>query len=161
MIVKVTGKKLGTVEFLIDEEDYIRLKDYSFYAWSTPRHNGIYINCYAPDNKKDSLRLQRLIMGAQKGQIVDHINGNPLDNRRRNLRITNYTGNNQNATKRKDGITSKYKGVSTYGNRWKAQIQYNKKKKHIGYYNTELEAAIAYNEAAVKYHGEYAKVNKC
>lgn len=151
MIITVNSPKLGLVEFLIDEDDFNKLKGYTFYAWTTKRHHGIYINCYSPDDRKNSKRLHRVIMGEPKGMIVDHINRNPLDNRKENLRITTSLVNNQNARKRKDGITSQYKGVHKVGNKWKAQIQVNKKKISLGTYTAEYYAARAYNDAIDHY----------
>lgn len=85
--------------------------------------------------------------------------GDTLDNRRCNLRIATHSQNNCNQRKTR-GI-SQYKGVyfyKNYGN-WRAQIQIDGKMKFIGYYSNEIEAARAYNEAAVKKHGEFAKLN--
>ncbi len=97
--------------------------------------------------------------------MVDHINGNGLDNRKCNLRVTNSTVNNQNARKRKNAVTSKFKGVHKISNikytkRWVAQIRVNKKHHHLGYHLTELEAAKAYNEAVLKYFGVNFPLNK-
>lgn len=151
MTVIINSPKLGLVKFLIDKDDFIKLKNYVFYAWTTKRHHGIYINCYSPEDKRNPKRLYRVIMGNPKGMIVDHINRNPLDNRKQNLRITTSLINNQNARKRKDGTTSKYKGVHKVNNKWIAQIQVNKKKINLGTYNFEQDAAIAYNNAVDKY----------
>lgn len=139
--------KFGSHEVLIDEEDFRQLFGWAFYIWTTPRHYGMYVHCYSPDDRRKPKRLHRIIMDAKPGEIVDHINGNPLDNRRRNLRVTTSSVNNQNARKRKDGVTSKYKGVSWYapGRCWKAQIQIKGKKRHIGYYPSQEDAAAAYN----------------
>lgn len=150
MILAITSPKYGTHSVLLDDEDYIRLKNYCFYLWGTPRHTGLYVNCYSPDNKKVPKRLHRIIMSAALGEIVDHINGNPLDNRRCNLRIVSSTINNQNAKKRRDGVTSSYKGVHLAEmGKWKAQIQIKGKKKSLGTFRTEKEAAEAYNNALI------------
>jgi hypothetical protein len=104
---------------------------------------------YAPGFWRSALRMHRLILGASPGEIVDHINGDPLDNRRENLRITTSLVNNQNAKKRRDGLTSKHKGVHfcKVSKRWKAQIQIDKKKISLGSYRSEIEAATVYNRA--------------
>lgn len=153
MTIKVLSQKHGEQEFLIDEEDYKRLIEYKFYAWTTQRHYGLYINCYSPDDKMNPKRLHRIIMNAKKGEIVDHINGNPLDNRKQNLRIVTSLINNQNARKRKDGVTSRFKGVSwcKINKKWKAQIQISGKKIALGSYDQELLAAEAYNNAIDRY----------
>lgn len=154
MRIPIHSKKLGTHELLIDDVDYARLKGWSFYLWSTPRHSGIYVNCYSVNNKAVPLRLHRVIMNAKKGELVDHINRNPLDNRQENLRLTTSLVNNQNAGKRKDGLTSKFKGVNFHKAKrpWKAQIQVQGKKISLGNYATEIEAAIRYNQALDEYN---------
>lgn len=147
MIVKITSKKFGNVEFLIDEEEYKNLEGYTFYAWTTERHTGIYVNCYSPDDRNNPKRLHRIIMKAKKNEIVDHIDRNPLNNQKSNLRIVSSRVNNNNASKRKDGVSSKYKGVhqDKYG-KWIAQIQVEGKKIRIGKYLDEISAALAYDE---------------
>lgn len=142
----VTTPKLGSHIVWIDDKDEIKIKDYIWTLWTTKRHSGIYVIGYTPGIWNKSIRLHRLIMDAQPGQIVDHINGDPLDNRRSNLRIVTSTINNQNAKKRKDGLTSKHKGVckSPNGKKWRAQVQVNRKKKALGYFDTEEEARAAY-----------------
>lgn len=100
--------------------------------------------------------LHRLIMGAQKGQIVDHINGDPLDNRRDNLRICDFRGSNQN---RRAKRTSKapYKGITQLpSGRWLAQIMSNGKHHKLGVFEAPEEAAEAYRIAAERLHGEFA-----
>ena len=88
---------------------------------------------------------------------MDHINGNPLDNRRENIRITTSLINNQNARKRKDGHTSCYKGVHKVLKRWKSQIQIEGKKLSLGTHSTESEAALAYNNALDLYSSKSPK----
>ena len=105
--------------------------------------------------------MQHFIIGKpEKGLQTDHINRNGLDNRKVNLRKCTSAENNCNVEKRTSG--SKYKGVYWYNERkmFRANINVNKKYIFLGYYNTELDAAIAYNNAALKYHGEFACLNK-
>jgi hypothetical protein len=160
MIITITSKKYGKVEALMDQEDYEKFKEYPMYVWGSKRHTGLYLMGYSPSNWENAHRIHRLIMDAQSGEIVDHINGNPLDNRRNNRRIVTSLVNNQKARKRKDGKTSQYKGVSFNKNsqKWVAQIQVNKKKIGLGYFTTPEEAAIAYN-LAIDYYGTFSPKN--
>jgi hypothetical protein len=92
--------------------------------------------------------------------VVDHINGNGLDNRRENLRICSQALNCANAKKTK-GKTSRFKGVfwNRQSKKWCAQIG-NKKRNHIiGYFNSEARAAQAYNRKAKEFFGEFARLN--
>jgi hypothetical protein len=99
-------------------------------------------------------------MDAPKDLVVDHINGNALDNRRCNLRICTYQQNNYNAFKRTVG-TCPFKGVyyRPYENHYIAQIWDNGKRRHLGYFTDQVEAAITYDKAARELRGEFARVN--
>jgi hypothetical protein len=115
--------------------------------------------------------LHREIMHCPKGKQVDHINHNTLDNRKENLRICTGAENHHNII-RKSLPESGYRGVKNFnkqrkklwiakkGNRpWSASIMVNRKYIYLGCYFTKEEAAKVYNEAAVKYFGEYAHLN--
>ena len=106
------------------------------------------------------IRLHREIIGAKKGEIVDHINGNTLDNRKENLRICTHKNNMQNQKTPKNN-KSEYKGVYWVkeNKNWRARIQVNGKKVSLGCYKNKEDAAKAYNEAAIKYFGEFARIN--
>lgn len=127
------------------------------------RRGLIYVyRMYYIDGKAKAQSLHRIITNAKNGDIVDHINGDTLDNRNANLRIVTSS---QSAANRKsfDGSSSKYKGVSwdKKSKAWRVQIQLNKKKIALGCsFKNEVDAAIAYNEAAKKYHREFAKLNE-
>lgn len=94
---------------------------------------------------------------------VININGNRLDNRRGNLRFVTHQQNAFNTRKhRVENGTSRFKGVSYMRDKdkWRSRIMIGGREKHIGLYGTEEEAALAYNEAAKCYFGEYAKLNE-
>jgi hypothetical protein len=93
--------------------------------------------------------------------VVDHVNGDGRDNRVSNLRAATYSQNSQNRRKSKKRCGSKYKGVwlDKRSGRWRAQICFDGDRRHLGYYGEEEAAARAYDRAAVRYHGEFARVN--
>ena len=105
--------------------------------------------------------MHRVIMDTELNMIVDHLNGNGLDNRRSNLRNCTHAENMRNRKINKKN-RSGFKGVSYYtkDNKWRAMIKFNNLRIHIGFYIDPKDAARAYNEAAVKYHGEFANLNK-
>lgn len=110
------------------------------------------------NNKIHNLLLHRAIFLYHRGylpDIIDHKNGNPIDNRIENLRPCSLSENRANSVK-KTKAKSKYKGVQKNGSRWAAVVR----RKHIGNFKTEIEAAIAYNKAALKEYGEFAKLNE-
>lgn len=107
------------------------------------------------------LHMHRWILDATKGQEVDHVNGNGLDNRRCNLRFVTHSQNASNATKHKDKQSSQYKGVypANREGAWRDAICKNRRQIALGVFESELEAAIAYNNAAKALFGEYARLN--
>ena len=162
--IKLTRGKFA----LIDDSDFEWL---SQWKWNAHNRNG---KLYAARGKYERLgfykykmstiSMHREIMKAEKGQEIDHINGDSLDNRRGNLRITDRFGNCQNASLYKNN-KSGYKGVHFVKDtqykkkKWVAYIQSNKKLQHLGYFATAKEAAQAYNKKAKELFGEYAKEN--
>lgn len=145
---------------LIDDDDYEKLSKIKWYY----RKNEGYAVGNLPSPEKGvypKVLMHRYIMDAPKGKQVDHINGNKLDNRKSNLRIATASTNKANCGLRKSN-TSGYKGVSIQKGRtkkWAAQIKVDYNRIHLGYFYTKEEAALAYNEAALKYFGEFAKLN--
>lgn len=99
-------------------------------------------------------------MNFPENMVIDHINNNSLDNRKSNLRLCTKRENSLNCIKRVKG-TSLYKGVHYEEGRKKytAQIMVNRKHIFLGRFKTEDQAAMAYNIAALKYFGEFARPN--
>jgi hypothetical protein len=100
-------------------------------------------------------------MNAPKGILVDHQNSNPLDNRRSNLRLATHLQNSHNRKKTKIKTTSKYLGVSfdKYRKKWHVRILHMGKRINLGRFADEDEAGRAYDAAAKKYFGEFARLN--
>lgn len=106
------------------------------------------------------LGLAEFLMGERpEGMEIDHINGISTDNRLCNLRFCTHAQNLMNRSKRKN-TDCKYKGVVKAYNGFKAQIVSGGKNYHLGTFKTQEDAAIAYNVAATKHFGEYARLNK-
>lgn len=101
-----------------------------------------------------------IVNGCDPTEQIDHINGDPSDNRIANLREATQRQNCQNRRSR-IGSSSKYLGVNWHGHtqKWVAAIGAKGIQSHIGVYDTEYEAAVAYDAAAKKYHGEFARLN--
>lgn len=112
------------------------------------------------DGRRRKTSMERLLTNAPKGLCADHINGNTLDNRRSNLRIATFAGNSQNRGSL--GSSSGYKGVSFFkqNQKFAAKIGAHGKRYFLGYYTDPKDAARAYNEAALRLHGEYARLNE-
>lgn len=145
---------------IVDAEDAERVL---MYRWSvfTPTKSGIYAQGRVSfgDGPKVSISLHRYIMRPPKGLQVDHINGNGLDCRKSNMRVATRSQNCSNRGKHSGGQTSVYKGVRKVNRRWGAQIGKSGKHLHLGYFDTEIEAALAYDRAAVDLHGDFASLN--
>ena len=149
--------ELNTGEItLVDDEDFERLTKYSW--WAHLRRKGT-SNARAKIKGKDTL-MHRFIMNAQKGQIIDHIDRNPLNNQKSNLR---FCSNSQNLLNRgtNENNTTGFKGVAWLKRfkKFRAQITINGKKKWLGCFDSAIEAAKAYDEAVLEYHGEFAWLN--
>tara|TARA_R110000868_G_scaffold131137_1_gene341078 strand:+ start:525 stop:1031 length:507 start_codon:yes stop_codon:yes gene_type:complete len=155
--------------FFIDEEDYGKVKHIN---WRMHPKGYIFGWC---TNDKVNIRLHRVLLNAPFGVIVDHIDHNPSNNMRSNIRLCTQSENLKN--RRSFGRSSKYLGVSCWINRCKyhtekygerlfvsklkivARIKVGDKQINLGSFKTEEDAAHAYDEAAKKYHGEFANLN--
>jgi len=149
---------------IVDPEDYKRVMEYhptwharyaksnqKFYAYCSRRRDG--------NRDRRVIGLHNLVSGYD---YVDHINGDPLDNRRNNLRESNNRLNQVNRRKSSwAGCTSRFKGVrwNRERNCWTVIIWPNGIQTYVGSYHDEIEAAHAYDTAALNYYGEYARLN--
>ncbi len=142
-------------ELLLDDEDI----NYTiFYTWS---FNGRYVNRHITlGSIRTTQSIHRFLTGCDDPtMVVDHIDGNPLNNQKSNLRVCTQTENIRNR-KLNSNNTSGFKGVSWIKRqkKWKATITLNKKQIHLGYFFYPEEAYAAYKEASTKYHKEYGRV---
>lgn len=119
------------------------------YAQSSIKINGIW----------KRILMHRFIMEVSNEIEIDHIDNDGLNNQRDNLRIATDNENQYNSYSRQG--TSIYKGVSWHikANKWISQIMINNKYHYLGLFENEIDAALAYDDAAKKYHGEFARLN--
>ena len=149
--IKLTQGKVA----IVDDEDYDELNKLKWYT--NHNYNDKYYAVHSINKTQKKLKLHRVIMNVTNPKIVvDHINGDGLDNRKCNLRICSHKENMMNRVKQND-TTSKYKGVwwDKDMKRWRAYIG-NKK---LGSFKLEVDAAKAYNEKAKELFGDFAKIN--
>jgi len=163
IIIKLNGH--NNYSTIVDEDDYrtFHLSDYKWYP-NISKSGTVYARA-----KKNGKRvsLHRLILGLEDGPtsvFVDHKDHNGLNNSRTNIRMTDNKGNQANSLKQLlIKTSSSYKGVSldrnNKTNRWRARIMLSGEQKNLGHYRTEIEAATAYNKAAIELFGPMACLN--
>jgi hypothetical protein len=145
---------------LVDDEDYEWLSQWKWFAYKG--RNTFYAarNRLTKEGPLGIIRMHRCILGLKRGDGIqtDHIDGDGLNNQRKNLRYCTHQENQRNRFQQMG--TSRYKGVHwcNRNKRWMAKI-FIGKQLFLGSFINEVDAAIAYNTAATKYFGSYAKLN--
>lgn len=140
---------------LVDDDDYEWLNQWKW----TYKTGYAYRNKYSR-NKTEHIYMHSVILKPTNGLMIDHKDRNGLNNQRANLRLCTPS---QNCINKKKQCNNKsgFRGVSRYTpeGKWVAQIAVNGRHTRIGFYSTKEAAAVAYDLAAIKYHGEFAVVN--
>jgi hypothetical protein len=144
-------------EAIVDDDDY---EDLVQFKWHIHKDQwNIYASHYLPSGRGQE-SMHRRILNAQRGQQVDHINHNGLDNRKENLRFCTNAQNQMNQKKHRN-CGSKFRGIYWHkGDRaWRTHIKIEGKQRTIGHFKSELEAARAYDVKAKEAFGEFANLN--
>jgi len=161
ILAKDESKKNHFIKVLIDDEDIGFVENTIWYVCS----NG-YVSCRVYKGvvdgkiKRKRFLLHRLIVKAKQGEIVDHVSGNKLDNRKLNLRFVTASQSRANIATtviNKSG----FKGVIYYPSKklYKAQVVKDCRQHYLGYYKNPIDAAKAYNKKALELFGEFARLN--
>lgn len=148
-------------EAYVDDEDYEQVAAYDWAVDIRPN------TCYASSNLRRGrtgprVRLHRFILQPPDDIQIDHIDRNGLNCQRVNMRLTSWQGNGRNIIQPQGEEGTGYRGVYKhhYSERWIARIRdENGKKTHLGSFDTPEQAAAAYDEAALRMHGEFAVLN--
>lgn len=154
--IKLTQGKMT----LVDDEDFEKLNQFKWYAQKRPNTWRVARNIWV-ENKRTAILMHREIMNAPEHSSVDHINGNPLDNCKENLRLCTHQQNMHNQKSAHKNNKLGIKGVRWYRNakKFRARITINGKVIHLGYFNVMGDADSAYRKAEEKYFGEFARCN--
>jgi len=141
---------------LVDDSDYEWLNQWK---WCACRQHGSN-RWYAMRGARPQILMHQLILNPPKGMESDHINHDGLDNQRSNLRVCTHSQNQHNRSLQQGGA-SQFKGVYWYKQykKWQVQLGINGNRIFLGYFKKEIDAAKAYNKAAIKYFGEFARLN--
>ena len=153
MEIQINSRKYGAHTLIIDDSDYEAVSKHKWWVQYQADKRRLHAVCTKV--KRKYLALHTYLTGYK---ITDHVNGNVLDNRRENLRNCTIAENSRN---RKISLINKsgYKGVIRFRGKWRATITVNNICIFISDYDSKEDAAKAYNQAAIKYHGEFARLN--
>jgi hypothetical protein len=157
-VIELVRRNGEIFECYLDTSDYPLVKDHHWCAKKDGRPFYAQTNVRKLDRSITKLCMHRMLMPGVKE--IDHHDGSGLNNRRSNLRPATRSMNRANQRKR-SGCSSRFKGVSwnKRARYWRVQIMVNSEPHHLGYFTSEIDAACAYDTAALKHFGEFAVLN--
>lgn len=148
---------------VIDDDDLPLVEGISWQAMKGQRSRTVYAKGFTKGSQhtRKLVSMHRLIVGAQPGQLVDHIDMDGLNNQRSNLRIVDYVKNARHRSMLRNN-SSGFRGVTFVRGRerWVSRIGVGGTHVFLGYFKTKEEAALAYNEAALRLYGPDAQLNE-
>jgi hypothetical protein len=146
---------------IVDPPDFYRLNSFDWLC--SGRDDNLYAArvIRTPTGRLNTILMHKEILDAPPGLLVDHTNTDSLDNRRSNLRLATPSQNSCNSRRDKSKTLSRFRGVSfsKRKQKWFAAIRANGRKLWLGYFDSELSAAKAYDRAAIQYHADFARLN--
>ncbi len=161
-LIDISTPKHPNVFAMVDDEDYDSLNTFK---WSTRKHGSTFY-AFRKRRASDTLgptvvNMHREVLSPPDGYYVDHADGNGSNNTKANLRVCTNSENQRNKSKSGNNKSSKFKGVHFQKStqRFQAYIKVCKRQIHLGYFQDDVSAALAYNHAAISYFGEFAKLN--
>lgn len=158
---RVGNKHRGKYVAFVDDEDYERINQYRWHIVFARAGGVIYAARFAltENGHGSTVYMHKEVMRVNGKQRIDHADRNGLNCQKHNLRLCTMAQNNCNRIGRAATRKSKYKGVSVARNKWMTRVQVNGKIVYYKCFDFEDDAALAYNENALKYHGEFARLN--
>lgn len=163
-LIKLTKNQFA----MVDDEDFEKLNAYKWQAWRPPYKTIERFYALRPEMKNSVMKriyMHRQIMGVENSDgwefVVDHIDGNPLNNQKSNLRIITRSENSKHRTAKSAFRVNKLcaKNIVIFKDGYQVYIYFEGKKINIGRFSKFSDAAKAYNDAAKLYHGESAELN--
>lgn len=142
---------------IVDSRDYEVLRQWRWSAKLSKR-TWYAVRVDLSGGERKFVGMHQQLLGSSAGLTIDHRNHNGLDNRKCNLRHSTVQQNNCNQLKNRNN-SSGFTGVCSARGRWRASIRVNRKAIHLGYFATPEVAAKVYDDAALKYFGEFANLN--
>lgn len=163
MNYKLSGKRFGDITTIIDDEDLEKISNHNWWANTNGRGIRVETDLFIEEQTvwgRKRISMSRYILNLKSRKfVIDHINGNPLDNRKSNLRVCSHKNNIRNRKILNKNNSSGIRGVSwdKTRNRWVAQLMFNKKHIYLGRFENKEDAKMSVVKGLKKYFGKYGE----